>query len=45
VDGNIVTSRGPATALPFALTLAERMVGREVSEEVRRRTLADIALK
>jgi 4-methyl-5(b-hydroxyethyl)-thiazole monophosphate biosynthesis len=45
VDGTIVTSRGPATALPFALTLAEKMVGKEISEEVKRRTLADTVLK
>lgn len=45
VDENIVTSRGPATALSFALVLAEKMVGKQASEEVRRRTLADSALK
>ncbi len=45
VDGNIITSRGPATALPFALKVAEKLVGEEVAENVRRKTLADIALK
>lgn len=29
VDGNIVTSRGPATALAFALTIAEALAGKE----------------
>lgn len=45
VDGNIITSRGPATALPFALKLAEKLVGKDIAENVRRKTLADIALK
>lgn len=31
-DGNIITSRGPATAMPFALAIAEELCGREVSE-------------
>jgi 4-methyl-5(b-hydroxyethyl)-thiazole monophosphate biosynthesis len=42
VDGNIVTSRGPATALPFALKLAEKLVGRQVAEKVSKKTLANI---
>lgn len=45
VDGNVVTSRGPATALPFSLKLVEKLVGKNVAENVRRKTLADIALK
>jgi len=42
VDGNIVTSRGPATALPFALKLAEKLVGKQVAENVSKKTLAKI---
>jgi 4-methyl-5(b-hydroxyethyl)-thiazole monophosphate biosynthesis len=42
VDGNIITSRGPATALPFALTLAEKLAGKQVAEAVSKRTLANI---
>ena len=42
VDGNIITSRGPATALPFALKLAEMLAGKQVAEEVSKRTMADI---
>jgi 4-methyl-5(b-hydroxyethyl)-thiazole monophosphate biosynthesis len=42
VDGNIVTSRGPATALPFALKLAEILAGKQVAEAVSKRTLANI---
>ena len=42
VDGNIVTSRGPATALPFALKLAEKLVGKQVAENVSKKTMANI---
>jgi 4-methyl-5(b-hydroxyethyl)-thiazole monophosphate biosynthesis len=33
-DGNIVTSRGPGTAMDFALTLVERLVGKAKRQEV-----------
>ncbi len=33
-DGNIITSRGPGTALPFAAAVAEALVGREEVERV-----------
>ena len=45
VDGNVITSRGPATALPFALKLAEKLAGKEVAENIKKKTLADIILK
>ena len=45
VDGNVITSRGPATALPFTLKLAEMLVGKEAAQKVREKTLANIALK
>jgi len=45
VDGNIITSRGPATAIPFALKLAEKLAGKEVAKRVRKETLTNIALK
>ncbi|MCP8311656.1 MAG: DJ-1/PfpI family protein [Candidatus Methylarchaceae archaeon HK01B] len=45
VDGNIVTSRGPATALPFALKLAEKLAGEEIVKKVSKKILADLALK
>ncbi|MGD9131482.1 MAG: DJ-1/PfpI family protein [Candidatus Bathyarchaeota archaeon] len=43
VDGNIITSRGPATALPFALKLAEKLAGKQVAEAVSKKTLANIS--
>jgi len=41
-DGNIITSRGPATALPFALKIVAHLVDRETSEKVRKALLAGI---
>jgi 4-methyl-5(b-hydroxyethyl)-thiazole monophosphate biosynthesis len=41
VDGNVITSRGPATALLFALKIAERLVGKEIAKGVRKNTLTD----
>lgn len=35
VDGNIITSRGVGTAIPFALTLIEILFGSEKSEEIK----------
>lgn len=35
VDGNIITSRGIGTAIPFALALIEYLVGRQIAEEVK----------
>ena len=36
IDGKIVTSRGPGTAMDFALTLIELLEGREKRDEVNR---------
>ncbi len=33
-DGHLITSRGPGTAMDFALTLAERLVGKAKRDEV-----------
>lgn len=33
-DGNLITSRGPGTAMDFALALAERLVGKTRRQEV-----------
>ncbi len=34
IDGKIITSRGPGTAMDFALTLIESLVGKEKRDEV-----------
>ncbi|MCD6571900.1 MAG: DJ-1/PfpI family protein [Thermoplasmata archaeon] len=44
-DGNIITSRGPATAMLFALKLAEILAGEDVAEEVRKKLLLDMLLE
>ena len=33
-DGKVITSRGPATAMEFALTLIEKLIGKEKRDEV-----------
>lgn len=35
IDGNLVTSRGPGTAMGFALSLIEQLLGPEKAKEVR----------
>lgn len=40
VDGNIITSRGPGTALEWALQLAELLVGKDKAGEVAKGLLA-----
>lgn len=40
VDGTLITSRGPATALDFALAILEKLEGGQVSGKVRKATLA-----
>ncbi len=45
VDGNLITSRGPATALHFALKIAEKLVGKEIAENVRKKTLTNKVLE
>jgi protein deglycase len=39
VDGTVVTSRGPGTAMDFALTLIERLLGRQRRDEVEAKLL------
>ena len=35
VDGNLITSRGPGTAVDFALAIAERLVGKDAAAKQR----------
>jgi len=42
VDGKIITSREPATALPFALKLAKKLAGEQIAEIVKKKTIANI---
>ena len=42
VDGNIVTSQGPGTAIEFAFKLVEVLVGKEKAREVNKGVLAKI---
>jgi len=39
VDGNLITSRGVGTALAFALTIVEKLAGRETTERVKKSAL------
>jgi len=39
VDGRVVTSRGPGTAMDFALALIERLLGRQRRDEVEAKLL------
>lgn len=40
VDRNVITSRGPGTALEFALALAGKLAGDTVAKDLRKRMLA-----
>lgn len=39
VDGNLITSRGPGTALLFSLAIVEKMLGKEAGERIKKATL------
>ncbi|HLU50206.1 MAG TPA: DJ-1/PfpI family protein, partial [Planctomycetota bacterium] len=35
IDGDVITSRGPGTALEFSLALVERLTGRATASRLR----------
>lgn len=39
--GNLITSRGPATALEFSLAITAYLLGKEKAEEIAKSMLAD----
>ncbi len=41
VDGNVLTSRGPATAICFGLAIVERLLGKDKAEELKKAMLVD----
>ncbi len=41
VDGNVLTSRGPATAICFGLAIVERLVGKDKADELKKAMLVD----
>ena len=41
VDGNLTTSRGPGTALEFALELAAQLAGRDKADQLRAAMLVE----
>jgi 4-methyl-5(b-hydroxyethyl)-thiazole monophosphate biosynthesis len=43
VQDNVVTSQGPGTALQFALTLGERLYGKEMADKVAKGLLVSLS--
>lgn len=41
VDGPIITARGPAVALRFGLAIVEKLVGRDVAQDIKKAMLYD----
>ncbi|MEK7868292.1 MAG: DJ-1/PfpI family protein, partial [Candidatus Omnitrophota bacterium] len=41
VDGNIITSQGPATAMEFAFAIVEKLIGKDTVKKLKKHTLAD----
>lgn len=44
-DGNVITSRGPATAIYIAMAIVERLQGKEKKEELKEETLQNLVEK
>lgn len=45
VDKNIITSRGPATAIPFALRLVEILKDKRTSDEIAKKLMTKLVMK
>ncbi|MEK6733251.1 MAG: DJ-1 family glyoxalase III [Candidatus Omnitrophota bacterium] len=45
VDGNIITSQGPATAMEFAFAIVEKLIGKDAVKKLKKHTLADYPSK
>lgn len=45
IDDNIITSKGPATTIPFTLTLVELLTDKKTAMTVRKKLLVDMAFK
>ena len=41
VDGNIITSQGPGTAMEFAFTIVEKIIGKDIVKKLRKHMLTD----
>jgi len=41
VDGNIITSQGPATAMEFAFVIVEKVMGKDTAKKVAKQALSD----
>jgi 4-methyl-5(b-hydroxyethyl)-thiazole monophosphate biosynthesis len=45
IDDNIITSKGPATTIPFTLTLVELLTDKKTAATVKKKLLADLVFK
>lgn len=45
VDHNVITSMGPATAIVFTLTLAQKLVDKKIVDKITKNLLADVGVK
>ena len=41
LDGNIITSQGPGTAMEFAFAVVEKLIGKDAVKKIRKHALAD----